>query len=92
MPPLAPHDFATLHSSKGMWHDRYGCKDPLGVNDRMEEEITNYFKSMPENIEESSHMFTGNDIPGLQAQWQAQVANLTGEILLELPPWQEVNH
>ena len=92
IPPLAPHDFVMLHSSKGVRRDRYGREDPMGVNDRMEEEITNYFKSTPENTEESSPMYTGDDIPGLRAHWQAQVADLTGEIPLELPPWREVNH
>ncbi|KAI1788260.1 hypothetical protein LXA43DRAFT_1063722 [Ganoderma leucocontextum] len=48
MPAIATHEFVMPHSSKGVQHDKYGCEDPLGVNDSMEREIAQYFSEVPE--------------------------------------------
>lgn len=92
LPPIAPHDIITPHSSRGVRRDKYGCEDPLGVNGQMEKEIIEYVRAMTEKDGGDAPALTDTDIPQLREQWQAEVTDLTGEIPLELPPWREVNH
>ena len=65
--PIASHDIVMLHSSKGVRQDKYGCKDLLGVNDRMEREIEDYFREV---LDMSQSVDISKSASGWVAPWQ----------------------